>query len=362
MAASADAFLRLERAKELLDEGRASRALSLLRAFAPGPLAAEKTFLTAEGYRAQGCFVRCAPYYGRLLRRSPGKDPSLWLESCLALASVWRSLGRTEEARRLVRRGSRLAAKRRLADCRERFDLESALIDRASGLYRESLPRLGRFLSRFRRRGDWEGAGFVLWACGGARRFSGDLEGSRRDFSQALSAFRKAGDEGGMAYALFGLGGVSRIMGRLKDSREFYSRALERLKSGEDFFGLAYAHCGLANVLRQQGDLRRARSHYLRSHELYSRLGDRIDLAYVDWGLGKVALQTGDMGAAQSHFRRALAAFARGGEARGEVLSEMALSGLLHARGRTARAEALFRKAWRRARAAGLYSHLEIFT
>lgn len=356
-----DYALSLERARELLDSGRPAEALKLLRAPFPPALSLEKHFLCAEGLRAQGYFSRATPYYAWILRRPPGKDPSLWLESCLALAGIKRSLGDTAAARRLISQGLRLLRKAD-SQAREGFELESALIDRAQGLYRQSLARLRKFLVKFRLREDWAGAGFALWAMGGARRFSGDLKGSQRDFFSSLAAFRRAGDEAGTAYALFGLGGVTRIRGLLRQSQAYYARAGRLLNKSQDLFGQAYAHCGLANVLRQRGDLRRARRHYLRSHALYSRLGDRIDLAYVDWGLGKVALQLGELRNAKGLFQKALAAFSSGGEERGRVLAEISLAAVLHASGKTARAEALFEDAVQRARKAGLHAHLEVFT
>lgn len=363
VAYASSAVLRLERAKETLNAGRPSQAFRLLSAAVPLPLRPERDFLRAEALRSQGFFLRSAVLYARILIRvNPEGEPDLWLESCLALASVRRSLGDAAAARSLLSRGHAAAKRARRPVYRERLELESALVDRAEGRYKKSIARLRRLLSVFRGRGDWSAAGFVLWAMGGARRFAGDLAGSERDFRSALTVFRRARDESGRAYALFGLGGVTRIRGRLGDSERWYAEAARRLDGTDDVFGRAYAQCGLANVLRQKGELEKARVHYLRSHKLYSLLGDEVDLAYVDWGLGKVALQRGELREAESRLWRSLSSFARHRETRGEVLAETALAAVLHARGRTARAEGLFTRAVRRARAAGLHAHLEVFT
>lgn len=346
-----DPIRRLELAREALDAGRPRRGLSLMKGQFPSLLRPEKDFLTAECLRAQGYFDRAAALYRHLLR-GRAADAGLKVESSLGLAAVYRSLGRVAEARRV------------LAGARgdEGFALEDALIDRAAGLYPRSLRKLARLLSSARRAKDHAAAGFLLWATGGARRFSGDLAGSRRDFLESLAAARRARDAAGEAYALFGLGGVTRIQGDLAASQRYYAEAGRLLAKTEDVFGQAYAHCGLANVLRQRGSLREAERHYRLAHGLYSSLGDAVDLAYVDWGLGKVHLRRGQLPAAEKRLRAALKGFARGDEARGLVLSEHALSTVLHARGRTAQAERLFDAAVRRARKAGLHAHLEIFT
>ena len=353
---------RLERAKELLDGGRPAQALSLLKAPVPPIFRPERDYLRAECLRGQGYFLRAAALYRRLLSRSSAADPAMKVESCLSLASVLRSLGEVVRARRVWRRGHGIVRAGKLAGYDERFALEDALIDRALGRYGQSLGKLAPLLSLFRRQGDRSAEGFVLWAMGGARRFSGDLAGSEKDFRASLSAFERAEDETGRAYALFGLGGVTRMRGDFKASRASYARAGRHLEGTQDVFGRAYAHCGLANALRQVGDFSRARAHYLLSHKLYRSLDDKVDLAYVDWGLGKVAIQTGKLAEAESRLRRALEAFKRYREQRGLVLSEGTLACVLHARGKTAEAEGLFARSLRRARAAGLHAHLEIFT
>lgn len=352
--------LLLERSRDLLDEGRPEQALRLLRPAFPVLLRPEQKLLRAEALRAQGYFDRADVLYRALLRRPREEDLELWLDACLGLVSVLRSLGKTAQARSFWRRGAQAA--RRDGARRESFALEDALIDRAQGLYPRSLSKLARLLKEARAAGDWSKAGFILWAMGGARRFSGDLEGSRRDFLESLASFRRAGDKEGKAYALFGLGGVLRIQGRLEAARKAYSEAGRGLAATQDLFGKAYAQCGLANVLRQQGRLAQAFRRYESSHRLYSRLGDAVDLAYVDWGLGQIHLKRGELKAAEKRLSAALRAFSRFDEARGVCLCENSLAALWHARGRTKEAEALFDRALARARRAGLHAHLEIFT
>ena len=322
----------------------------------------EQAFLQAERLRGAGFLSRAAAGYRDVLKRPAGGDQDLWLESCLGLVSCLRSLGETAEARRFWNLGRKAAAVKASREIQERMDLEGALIDRAAGRYRISLVRLERHLARFRKRKDWAGAGFALWAIGGALRFCGRLEDSRRAFRESLRLARRASDAAGVAYALFGMGGVTRIQGRLTEARRHYAAALRAVEGSGDIFALAYAHCGLANVLRQRGDVREAERHYRRAHGLYRRLEDPVDLAYVDWGLGQIYLRQGKLPAAEKSLRLALAAFARGGETRGVVLCETSLAGLLHALGRTAEAEGLFARAVRRARRAGTHTHLELFT
>ena len=341
--------------------GRPKAALRLLGG-APALIRPERDFLRAEALRAQGYFAKASEVYRKLLARPPAADRALWLDCCLALASVHRSLGAVKPARRLWARGRSLMRTRGLSSYSERFELEDALIDRAAGLYPRSIGKLSRLLDRFRAERDWSAAGFVLWALGGARRFSGDLEGSRRDFSASLACARRGGDAAGMAYALFGLGGVLRIQGSFDRARASYAEASRRLARTDDVFGKAYAHCGLANVLRQKCLWSLAERHYNLAHKLYSSLGDAVDLAYVDWGLGQVHLRRGELKSAEKRFRLALAGFAAFDERRGEVLSEHSLAAVLHALGRTAQAEALFDRAVRRGRHAGLPAHLEIYT
>ena len=351
---------RLERAQRLLSAGRPARALRSLGRL-PAALAYEGGFLRAEALRAQGYFTRASALYERLLQHPQANDPALWIDAALGVASVYRSLGEVGRARARLSAAWRLA-RRRGAGSDERFALEDALIDRAAGRWKLSLSKLSRLLAGARAGRDWAAAAFLLWATGGARRFSGDLAGSERDFRQSLRLATRAVDPAGQAYALFGLGGVTRIRGRLKSAERFYTEAARRLAATDDLFGKAYAHCGLANALRQQGRLCVARSHYLKAHALYSSLGDAVDLAYVDWGLGKIALQQGELREAARRLKLALSAFEAAQEHRGAALSKLALASTLHARGATSRAERLFDAGLRQSRRAGLHAHLESFT
>ncbi len=322
----------------------------------------EQSFEKAERLRNQGYFDRAAAIYRKVLATSENRDPELYIESCLSLASVHRSLGAVKQARERLKQAERMARKLGTREFNDRLALEDALVDRAAGAYAKSLSKLKVFLNKFRRERDWSGAAFILWATGGARRFSGDLKGGERDFHDSLKFAKRAKDKDGQIYALFGLGGVTRIAGRLEESRKFYTEAGKQLKGSDDVFGRAYAHCGLANALRQLGLWAEARKNYERSHRLYSSLGDKVDLAYVDWGLGKIALQQGEFSAAENYFRKALKGFAWGDEARGLALTEGSLAALHHARGDTKTAESWFERSLNTARKAGLRTYLEPFT
>ncbi|MFI5362257.1 MAG: tetratricopeptide repeat protein [Elusimicrobiota bacterium] len=356
-----DPFSRLEAARALLESGRPDRAAAALGRAFPAPLRGERIFLLAEASRAQGYFRRAEAGYRAALSALGADERDLVVGAELGLVRCARSLGEIPAARRAMARARR-AAGRPDAELGGTLALEDALIDRAKGNYAKALKDLAPLLAGCRRDRDWSGVGFILWATGGARRFSGDLAGAHRDFKESLAAFRRAGDREGRVYALFGLGGIARVRGLFAEARSAYSQAGRLLGKGPDVFGRAYAHCGLANVLRQLGRWSEAERHYRLSYGLYASLDDRVDLAYVDWGLGQVHLKRGELPDAVSRFRAALAAFAKGREARGEVLSLQSLAQALHARGRTAEGERLFDSSVRRARAAGLHAHLEIYT
>ena len=356
-----DPITRLEAARDFLDAGRPDRASSALAAGFPSALSGESRFLRAEAFRAQGFFRRAQSDYRGALKALGREDRDLVVGAFLGLARCARSLGEIVPARQAMR-CARAAARKADADMLETLALEDALVDRAAGRYGRCLSALAPLLKSARRRHDHSATGFLLWATGGARRFSGDLAGSHRDFKDSLAAFRRAGDREGQTYALFGLGGIARVRGFFSEARRAYAEAGKILGSGPDIFGRAYAHCGLANVLRQLGLWSQAERHYHLAYGLYAMLDDRVDLAYVDWGLGQVHLKRGELRTGEARLRAALAAFSAGDEARGEALSLHSLAQVVHARGRTKEAEGLFDAAVRRSRRAGLHAHLEIFT
>ncbi|MBI4377023.1 MAG: tetratricopeptide repeat protein [Elusimicrobia bacterium] len=348
----------LERAHDELEAGRAQSALHLLSGRVPPSWESERQYLMGEALRSLGFLSRCQGHYGRAL--AGGSEPSLRFEASLALASARRSLGDW--------RGATISLKRARAwrdhapEGRLRFELEEALILRASGRYRESIRRLLSLARRFERSEDWAAAGFAFWAIAGARRLLGQFSQGERDFHRSFRLFSRNGDSVDKAYALFGLGGITRMQGRLKDAESCYRRAGRLLRGGSDWFGQAYAECGLANALRQQGRAREALAHYGRSARLYGRLEDRVDLAYVHWGIGKIHLHGGRLSEARPWLEKALSSFSRAHEDRGVILAQMALAQLLHAQGRALSAESLFGRALSRARRMGLHTHLETFT
>lgn len=351
---------RLDKARALLEKGLPAQALKALSGGAwPAVLAAERDFLAAEAWRARGFFLKAERLYRRgLAGLRPAEDPILWCEAALGSAAGLRSLGRTREARQRLQAARRI----RLAGYAWRLRLESALADRAEGLWARSLKELSALLRQARRERAWQEAGFILWAMGGALRFQGRLRRSYGAFQDAARLFRRCGDPVGGGYARFGLGGVSRMMGRLRESAVHYGAAARAFEPTQDIFGRAYAQCGLANALRQLGLLQEAERRYRRSRRLYSLLEDWVDLAYVEWGLGKVRLQRGKLDEARASLETALKRFRSHGEIRGEVLATLALAQALHAMGRTARAEALFKNGYGLARKRGLRAHLEVFT
>lgn len=354
----------IEKARRQLESGLPREALkTLARSSVPTILRPERNFLEAEAWRHQGFFIRAERFYARVRTRGVlRQDPALWIEAGLALAACRRSLGGVAEARKYLRDVASTVRTRRWKHYLDRIRLEEALTDRAEGLYGKSLAEFSDMLGQHIEEREWEEAAFVLWAMGGALRFAGDLEGSRKTFERSRILAHRAKDPIGEAYALFGLGGVTRIMGRLEDSARCYSAAGRKLSKTQDIFGQAYAQCGLANALRQLGKLDAAERHYARSHKLYSRLEDEVDLTYVEWGLGKVYMGRGKTKRAIPYLRRALKLFRRHREPRGDVLAGVALAQALHAAGRTIEAEALFRRSYKLADRSGLHAHLETFT
>ncbi|MBI4348006.1 MAG: hypothetical protein HY553_14210 [Elusimicrobia bacterium] len=354
---------RLERARQALEDGGLREALRLLpgRARIPAALRGERDLVEADALRGQGFFGRSEELYRRLLSFAK-RDPHVWLEAALGSAAGLRSVGDTARATALLDSAERLARRADGAWALPKIRLERVLVARAEGRWSRCLPELQRLLAGALRERDLSRASFLLWAIGGALRFSGDLEGSRRAFERSRALARRAGDASAEGYAVFGLGGVTRIQGDLRSSERWYRLAMKSFARTDDRFAQAYAHCGLANSLRQQAKRAEAERHYRLARGLYSSLGDPVDLAYVDWGLGKLRLDDGRPREAAPLLERALAAFSRGNELRGECLSEVALSQALHALGRTTEAERLFTRAVRRGRAGGLHAHLELYT
>lgn len=349
---------RLAAARRFIEGGRFSPALEALRRPFPGSWEPERRFLRGEAERGRGRLGPAASEFGLALKAPVEGDPALWFESALGLVSCLRSIGRAKQARRWLGRARAAAKRYRLAGASEALSLEDALLLRAEGRW----PAAVAALRRLRRKARGDRKAFLDWALGGAFRFMGRLSESAAAFERARAGFRRAGDRAGAAYAEMGLAGTRRVQGRLEESVRRYGRALETFGRTEDLFGLAYANCGLANGLRQSGRLHQAERFYSSAHRLYSELGDPADLAYVDWGLAEVRARTGRSEPARTSALRALAGFASAGEARGEVLALRTLSALEHARGRTSKAERLFDRAVRLARASRIHTHLESFT
>ena len=354
-------FSRLDAARRRLSEGQPGIALSNIKGLFPRHLEGEARFLRAEALRAQGFFDRAIAEYRHALGALDRTENDLAIEAWLGLTRCHRSLGNVAQAMHALARARKCDGADD-PDIKETISLEHALVLRASGQYGRALRQLKTLLRISRRRQDWSGVGFILWAIGGAQRFSGNLRQSHQDFRNSLSSFERAADREGQIYALFGLGGIARIRGRFSEARLAYAEAGRLLGTGPDLFGRAYAHCGLANVLRQLGRWNEADRHYRDSYALYAKLDDRVDLAYVDWGIGQIHLKRGELKRAKRRFNAARKAFAQHREARGEALSLQALAHVEHALGRTASAEALFDAAVTRSRKAGLHAHLEVFT
>ncbi|MFH2201534.1 MAG: tetratricopeptide repeat protein [Elusimicrobiota bacterium] len=355
---------KLEQARDLLEESPAKALKELPSAASlPAALRAERHYLAAEAWRAMGYFERAETFYGKVLTKSTAReDAPLWIEAALGSAAGLRSIGVVAAAYRRVRGAEKLARLENLPNNKKQFALERALIERAAGRYLPSLKMLRPMLASALRDKSFAEAAFLLWAIGGAERFSGDLAASEASFLRSKKLAAQARDRVGEGYALFGLGGVTRIRGRLEDSARCYAAAARLFHASDDHFARAYAYCGYGNALRQLGRLRQAEIHYRKSHRLYSQLGDAVDLAYVDWGLGEVNLRRGKLREAAGFYRKSLAAFRKHAETRGEVLAGTALARCLHAQGSTAEAERLFAQSYRLSRRAGIHAHIESFT
>ena len=359
------AIAALEEARELLEESPV-RAIRRVPAASSLPMAlrAERDFIEAEAWRARGYFGKAQPLYTRVLKKTrPAEDPALWIEAALGSASGLRSTGEHRVAASLLAQALALAKKTKILRAyADRLELESALVDRAAERYTASLKVFRAKLQGAVAHREWQEAGFLLWAIGGAQRFQGKLKDAQMSFTESHRYALRAGDAIGAGYALFGLGGATRVRGKLKESEQHYSKAGALFAKTEDDFAKAYAFCGRANALRQLGRLQEAERSYAKSRIIYAKLGDPIDLAYVDWGLGEIALKRGRAKDALPHLKKAEHGFTQGGETRGAVLVWISTARAYHALGRTAEGEALFTKAVTLARKSRIHTHLESYT
>lgn len=349
---------RLAAAKTAIEEGRFEKAERLLARPLPAAWEPERRRLRGEALRGRGLLGAAVRELQSALKGGPGADPALWCETALAASACLRSLGRAAAAGALLDRVDAAVKRFKLGDYGPELRLERAMLARAEGDWARAVPAL----QALRNGASGRQRAYLEWALGGAYRFMGDLDAAVRAFEASRKGFLKEKDRLGLGYAECGLAGARRIQGRPMDCILHYSRAARLFEATEDLFGLAYSRCGLANGLRIAGRLGAAERLYAQAEKLYSRLEDPADLAYVEWGQAQLLARTGRQAKAAVLLRRALKRFEAAREHRGAALSLQSLAALEHAAGRSRAGEALFEKAWRTAKKAGLHTHLEVFT
>jgi tetratricopeptide (TPR) repeat protein len=319
----------------------------------------ELDFYKGEAYRRIGDFNKAISSYKSGMKKSFPCSVELF-DNMLGLASCLRTLGKTKEALSLFSDINKIASFSNSKEIKFQSALEYALVLRADGQLKKSLKELFSIEKQYK--SDKSALGFVCWAKGGIFRLLGQFKKSLAEFEKSAHIAKKQHDNCALGYAYFGYAGVSRIAGDIEGSKKYYQLASKYFKNTPDIFGKAYAHCGYANALRQNGELKLAYENYKKADKLYSQINDDVDLGYVKWGIGKILQSWGKFRESNVQFKLALRLFSDYSEARGEILSLIAISQNEYMLENRDRAIKLFDKAVARAKKEGLATHLEIFT
>ncbi len=239
---------------------------------------------------------------------------------CLEAGHRLRLAGRFAEARRAYQR-----AFRNVAEPRERADAlcGDAMALRGLCRYRESLGLFARALVAYRKAGDLEGAAFVLYGRGGAKRFLGRYPEALEDLDGALLIAPDAEARGGLF----------RMIGRHDESLADYTEARSIAGRLRLPYPMAYADCGIGNAWRMKGDARRARRHLRAADLRYRSIGDRVSRPYTLVALALMELAEGRGGRAP--LREALRLFRSTRDARGLVYIDLVRAAAEAASGRT---------------------------
>jgi predicted ATPase/DNA-binding SARP family transcriptional activator len=150
--------------------------------------------------------------------------------------------------------------------------------------------------------------GYVLANRGMIGRLAGDLDGARRDMSDALERSRAIGDERAVAHALGRLGNLATAAGEYARARELLEECLETRRRIGDSRGTGLAQGNLANLAMVEGDPARARSLLDESAAAFRRRGDMWGYGSALGNLASLAITTGDIGKAREWLEESLVA------------------------------------------------------
>jgi tetratricopeptide (TPR) repeat protein len=333
-----------------------NKAIELYKIPAPGRLASAPS---GEGA------ARASASEGRGGRREAGaaaQAAATQIDMQLALAKCYRTLGRAQKALQIAKNAHKTAIYYHLKDFAMQALQEEAMAHRAAGSLKEAANLLNQVLAHYKKEGDLSATAFALWGLGGIARLEGRFQAGKKYFEESIKLAQKAGDKAAQAYGLCALAGISRVGGDIKACVANYRRAEAIFKHTDDIFGKAYTNCGMANGLRQLGRLEEALKRYAAADKLYSSINDKVDLGFVKWGRADILRRQNKLQAALGEFKAAQKLFANSDEIRGQLLTDFALAQTLYAAGRAKQAEAVFAKAYSRAKKEGLHTHLEVFT
>ena len=147
-------------------------------------------------------------------------------------------------------------------------------------------------------------------------RLAGDLDGARRDMSDALERSRATADERAIAHALSSLGNLATAAGEYARARELLEECLEIRRRIGDSRGTGLAQGNLANLATVEGDFSRARSLLDESAAAFRRRGDMWGYSSALGNLASLAIATGDIGTARQRLEESLVAIRVTGRAR----------------------------------------------
>jgi predicted ATPase/DNA-binding SARP family transcriptional activator len=183
--------------------------------------------------------------------------------------------------------------------------------------------------------------GYALASRGMISRLAGDLDGARRDMTDALERFRSIGDERAIAHALGRLGNLATAAGEYARARELLEECLEIRRRIGDSRGTGLAQGNLANLAMLEGDLARARNLLDDSAAAFRRRGDMWGYSSALGNLANLAITTGDIGQARQLLDESLVAIRVTGRARWTAWALIQLSAVTRLDGDPERAATL---------------------
>jgi predicted ATPase/DNA-binding SARP family transcriptional activator len=187
--------------------------------------------------------------------------------------------------------------------------------------------------------------GYALANRGMISRLAGDLDGARRDMSDALDRFRAIGDERAIAHALGRLGNLATASGEYARARELLEECLEIRRRIGDSRGTGLAQGNLGNLAMVEGDLARARSLLDESAAAFRRRGDMWGYSSALGNLASLAITTGDIGKARQWLEESLVAIQITGRDRWTAWALVQLAAVTRLDGDPERATSLSNKA-----------------